>query len=269
MSGSRLVQRLIVMRTIRTSATAQIKADTLHAAGSIRHNAARVAAKKSEQRVKALVRTRRVKADNVQDDGHMEVDSIDLKQAIDLWALGDLTREFLHDNISRFHFSMDGAGRVVEVVQKANEDRAFRSLQLAQLADRRSGARDAADINLEAERDAATASARVKVEHGAEAANHRDLDTLLNWFDTQNAAKVAKANFHIADCDSTNDDATCTVKPAPSSRVLASSSRNSADSVLESDPEDGDDVHIQQVAEDKAQDARIREWRDATAALGP
>ncbi|KAJ7206019.1 hypothetical protein GGX14DRAFT_568477 [Mycena pura] len=159
-----------------------------------------------------------------------------------------------------------------------------RVYKLAQLADRRSATRDAADINLEAERDAATASARVKVEHGAEAANHRDLDTLLDWFDTQNAAKVAKANFQcasaqasgvadsdmasIADCDSTNDDATCTVKPAPSSRVLASSSRNSADSVLESDPEDGDEVHIQQVAEDKAQDARIREWRDATAALG-
>jgi len=164
-------------------------------------------------------------------------------------------------------------------------------LQLAQLADRRAAARDAADIDLEAERDVATASARVKVEHGAEPANHRDLDTLLNWFDTQNAAKVAKANFQcasaqasgladsdtasianfdtasIADSDSTNDDATHTVKAAPSSRVLASSSRNSADSVLESDPED-DDVQIQQVAEDKARDIRIREWRDATAALG-
>jgi len=154
-------------------------------------------------------------------------------------------------------------------------------LQLAQLADRRSAARDAADVDLEAERDAATASACVKVEHGAKTANHRDLDTLLNWFDTQNAAKVAKANFQcasaqasglgdsntasIADCDSTNDDATRTVKAAPSSRVLASSSRNSADSVLESDLEDGDDVQIQQVAEDKARDARIREWRDATA----
>jgi hypothetical protein len=64
---------------MRTSATAQIKADTLYAAGSVRHNAARVAAKRSERRMKALV-TRRVKAGNVQDDGHMEVDSIDLKQ---------------------------------------------------------------------------------------------------------------------------------------------------------------------------------------------
>jgi hypothetical protein len=163
-------------------------------------------------------------------------------------------------------------------------------LQLAQLADRRSAARDAADVDLEAERDAATASARVKVEHGAETANHRDLDTLLNWFDTQNAAKVAKANFQcasaqasgLADSDtgsiakstnvtsdmasianSTND----TANGAPSSRVMASSSKNFADSLLESDPEDGDDAHIQQVADNEARDARIRKWRDATAAF--
>ena len=156
-------------------------------------------------------------------------------------------------------------------------------MQLAQLADRRSAARDAADVDLEAERDVATASARVKVEHGAETANHRDLDTLLTWFDTQNAAKVAKANFQcaiaqasgLADSDfdtasianSTNDDAARTANAAPSSRVMASSSKNFADSVLESDPDDGDDAHIQQVADVKARDARIRKWREATAAF--
>lgn len=154
-------------------------------------------------------------------------------------------------------------------------------MQLAQLADRRSAARDAADVDLEAERDAAPASAHVKVEHGAKTANHRDIDTLLNWFDTQNAAKVAKANFQcvsaqasgLADSDtasnanSTNDDAARTVNAAPSSRVMASSSKNFTDSVLESDPEDSDDAHIQQVADDKARDARIRKWRDATAAF--
>ncbi|KAJ7206808.1 hypothetical protein GGX14DRAFT_567886 [Mycena pura] len=261
------------MPSVRNSATAQILADIPYPTDSVRRNAARVAAKKSEQRVNALVRTRLVKAEDVQ--------ALDLKQAIDRWAPGDLTREFLHENKSRFHFAMDGAGRVVEVVQKANEDRAFRSLQLAQLADRRSAARDAADVDLEAERDMATASARVKVEHGAETANQRDLDTLLKWFDTQNAAKVAEVNFHcasaqasgLADSDtasianSTNDDAARTANAAPSSRVMASSSKNFADSVLESDPEDGDDAHIQQVADDKARDARIRKWRDATAAF--
>ena len=64
---------------MRASATAHLKADTLYAAGSVRHNAARIAAKKSEQRMKTLV-TRRVKTDIVLDDGHMEVDSLDLKQ---------------------------------------------------------------------------------------------------------------------------------------------------------------------------------------------
>ncbi|KAJ7187448.1 hypothetical protein GGX14DRAFT_409194, partial [Mycena pura] len=225
--------------------------------------------KKSEQRVNALVRTRLVKAEDVQ--------ALDLKQAIDRWAPGDLTREFLHENKSRFHFAMDGAGRVVEdaaVVQKANEDRAFRSLQLAQLADRRSAARDAADVDLEAERDMATASAHVKVEHGAKTANQRDLDTLLKWFDTQNAAKVAECAGirsrrlrHGQHRQLNNDDAARTANAAPSSRVMASSSKNFADSVLESDPEDGDDAHIQQVADDKARDARIRKWRDATAAF--
>ncbi|KAJ7223213.1 hypothetical protein GGX14DRAFT_387550 [Mycena pura] len=166
---------------------------------SVCRNAARVAAKRSEQRVNALLRTCHVKAEDVQ--------AIDLKQGTSPASL------------------------------------------LAQLADRWSAACNAADVDLEAERDAATASAHVKVKHGAETANHWDLDTLLNWFDTQNAVKVAKANFQCASAqasgltdsdtasiaNSTNNDAAHMANTAPSSWVMTSNSKNFADSILESD----------------------------------
>ncbi|KAJ7198529.1 hypothetical protein GGX14DRAFT_573405 [Mycena pura] len=246
------------MPSVRNSATAQILADIPYPTDSVRRNAARVAAKKSEQRVNALVRTRLVKAEDVQ--------ALDLKQAIDRWAPGDLTREFLHENKSRFHFAMDrGRSRSRG---KLTKTALFPHATPPMSTSKPKGTWP-------------PASARVKVEHGAETANQRDLDTLLKWFDTQNAAKVAEVNFHcasaqasgLADSDtasianSTNDDAARTANAAPSSRVMASSSKNFADSVLESDPEDGDDAHIQQVADDKARDARIRKWRDATAAF--
>ena len=62
------------MPSVRNSATAQILANIPYPTESVRRNAARVAAKKSEQRVNALVRTRRVKAEDVQ--------ALDLEQGV-------------------------------------------------------------------------------------------------------------------------------------------------------------------------------------------
>lgn len=72
------------MPAVRNSATAQ--ADIPYPMDSVRRNTARVASKKSEQRGNALVRTRRVKAEDVQ--------AVDLKQGVFLirsWSVGPNT----------------------------------------------------------------------------------------------------------------------------------------------------------------------------------
>jgi len=64
----------LIMPTVRNSATARILADIPYPTDSVRRNATRVAAKKSEQRVNALVCTHRVKAE--------DIEGVDLKQGV-------------------------------------------------------------------------------------------------------------------------------------------------------------------------------------------